>query len=150
MRIFVINGPNLNRLGKREPHIYGRTTLPELEAGLVALGAEMGVEVTCFQSNMEGELVEAIQRAGEIAEGIILNAGAYTHTSVAVRDAVLCCGIPVVEVHLSNPLAREPFRHVSLLSDVCAGSIAGFGVDSYGLALQWFAREPKRPGEEIA
>jgi 3-dehydroquinate dehydratase II len=140
MKLLVINGPNLNRLGKREPEIYGRRTLRELETSLTELGDRMGVEITWFQSNMEGQIVEAIQRAGEEAQGIILNAGAYTHTSVAIRDAVLCCGVPTVEVHLSNPMAREPFRHVSLLSDVCAGSISGFGEASYSMALWWFAQ----------
>lgn len=140
MKVFVINGPNLNILGKREPQIYGGRTLAQIEESLRTLGKELGVEVSCLQSNMEGELVGALQRAGEITDGVILNAGAYTHTSVAIRDAVLCCGVPVVEVHLSNPQAREEFRHVSLLSDVCAGSICGFGEESYVLALLWFAR----------
>jgi 3-dehydroquinate dehydratase-2 len=144
MKVSVINGPNLNMLGKREPGIYGSRTLAQIEDSLKTLGKELGVEVSCFQSNIEGTLVDAIQGAGEDTDGIILNAGAYTHTSVAVRDAVLCCGVPVVEVHLSKPQAREAFRQVSLLSDVCAGCISGFGEESYALALLWFARQMTR------
>jgi 3-dehydroquinate dehydratase-2 len=143
MKVLIINGPNLNMLGKREPEIYGSKTLADIENSMRTLGEELGVAVTCYQSNGEGELVDALQRAGETVDGVIFNAGGYTHTSVALRDAVLCCGVPVVEVHLSNPQAREPFRQVSFLSDVCAGSIAGFGEDSYTLALHWFARQGK-------
>jgi 3-dehydroquinate dehydratase-2 len=127
-------------LGKREPELYGHRVLADIEESLKQLGKELGLEVSCFQSNMEGELVDALQQAGEDAQGVILNAGAYTHTSVAVRDAVSAISIPVVEVHLTNPSAREEFRRISLLADVCAGSIAGFGEDSYVLALLWFAR----------
>jgi 3-dehydroquinate dehydratase-2 len=143
MKIMVINGPNLNLLGQREPAVYGSRTLKEIEESLRKLGAESGVDVACFQSNIEGELVEALQRAGPTDDGVILNAGAYTHTSVAVRDAVSAIRIPVVEVHLSNPQAREDFRRRSLLADVCAGSISGFGEESYALALVWFARRGK-------
>ncbi len=139
MKIVVINGPNLNMLGQREATHYGSLTLEEINGRLSELAAEMGLELSFFQSNHEGELVDALQAAGGEAGGVVLNAGAYTHTSVAVRDAVLCCGVPVVEVHLSNPAAREPFRHVSLLAGACAGSIAGFGWRSYALALNWFA-----------
>ena len=139
MKIVVMNGPNLNLLGQREPHIYGGRTLAQIEDSLKALGHELGVSVSCFQSNIEGELVDALQRAGTDSEGVILNAGAYTHTSVAVRDAVSAIKIPVVEVHLSNPQAREDFRKTSLLADVCAGSISGFGEQSYALALFWIA-----------
>jgi len=140
MKIFVINGPNLNLLGQREPELYGSKTLPEIEDDLVKLGSELGIEVTCFQSNHEGELVDILQDAGQSADGAILNAGAYTHTSVAVRDAVAAIGVPVLEVHLTNPYAREGFRRVSLLAGVCKGSICGFGRESYTLALIWFAR----------
>jgi 3-dehydroquinate dehydratase-2 len=140
MHIEIMNGPNLNMLGKREPELYGHRVLADIEESLKQLGKELGLEVSCFQSNMEGELVDALQQAGEDAQGVILNAGAYTHTSVAVRDAVSAISIPVVEVHLTNPSAREEFRRISLLADVCAGSIAGFGEDSYVLALLWFAR----------
>ena len=143
MKIMIINGPNLNLLGRREPNLYGRATLGEIEDSLRRLGKELGVEVECFQSNHEGELVDALQRAGETCGGVIINAGAYTHTSVALRDAAAAIGIPVVEVHLTNPQTREDFRRVSLLADVCAGSIAGFGALSYELAMWWFARREK-------
>ena len=142
MKIMVMNGPNLNMLGQREPGLYGNKTLPQIEESLTQLGREMNVDVVCFQSNIEGELVDALQKAGRECQGVILNAGAYTHTSVAVRDAVSAIKIPVVEVHLTNPAAREEFRRVSLLSDVAAGSIAGFGAQSYTLALLWFSRRP--------
>lgn len=140
MKIMVMNGPNLNMLGQREPGLYGNKTLPQIEESLRVLGKELNVEIVCFQSNIEGELVDALQQAGRECQGVILNAGAYTHTSVAVRDAVSAIPIPVVEVHLTNPAAREEFRRVSLLSDVVAGSIAGFGAASYTLALLWFSR----------
>ena len=140
MRILIVNGPNLNMLGKREPGIYGNITLKQLEEYLRDLASELGIEVGFFQSNHEGELVGVIQNAGQKADGVILNAGGYTHTSVAIRDAVLCCSVPVVEVHITNPRAREPFRHISLLADVCEGSVSGFGAASYGMALWWFAR----------
>ncbi|MEJ2718613.1 MAG: type II 3-dehydroquinate dehydratase [Deltaproteobacteria bacterium] len=143
MKIRVINGPNLNLLGQREPAVYGIRTLNEIEESLCTLGAELGVDVSFFQSNIEGELVEALQQAENLHDGVILNAAAYTHTSVAVRDAVSAISIPVVEVHLSNPQAREFFRRRSLLADVCAGSISGFGEESYALALLWFARQGK-------
>ncbi len=139
MKLFVINGPNLNMLGKREPELYGSKTLPEIENDIAALSAELGLETKCFQSNFEGEIVTLIQSAGAEAAGVILNAAAYTHTSVAIRDAVLCCPVPVIEVHLTNPHGRESFRRHSLLSDVCKGVIAGFGWRSYCLALVWFA-----------
>jgi 3-dehydroquinate dehydratase-2 len=141
MKIFVINGPNLNMLGKREPGIYGTTTLPMIEATLMELGKKSRMEVICLQSNIEGELVDMIQRAGIEGDGVILNAGAYTHTSIAIRDAVAAIEPPVVEVHLSNPHAREEFRRTSLLSGVCAGLISGFGANSYKLAMYWFIEE---------
>jgi 3-dehydroquinate dehydratase-2 len=140
MKIMVMNGPNLNLLGQREPGLYGNKTLPQIEESLRVLGRELNIEIVCFQSNIEGELVDALQQAGRECQGVILNAGAYTHTSVAVRDAVSAIRIPVVEVHLTNPAAREEFRRVSLLSDVAAGSIAGFGAESYTLGLLWFSR----------
>ncbi len=139
MKIVVLNGPNMNLLGQREPHIYGGRTLPQIEEALKALGKELGVSVSCFQSNMEGELVTALQRADTEADGVILNAAAYTHTSVAMRDAISAIKIPVVEVHLSNPQAREDFRKTSYIAAVCAGSISGFGEQSYALALLWLA-----------
>jgi 3-dehydroquinate dehydratase II len=143
MKIVVMNGPNLNMLGQREPGLYGSKTLPEIEESLKDLGRELGIDVGCFQSNHEGELVDALQAAGRDSDGVILNAGAYTHTSVAVRDAVSAIRVPVVEVHLTNPHAREEFRRTSLLAGACAGSIAGFGAESYILALLWLSRRAK-------
>ncbi len=140
MKIAVINGPNLNLLGRREPEIYGTETPARIEASLERLGRELGLELTFFQSNHEGELIDALHRADETADGVILNAGGYTHTSVALRDAAAAIGVPVVEVHLSNPQAREEFRRTSLLAGVSVGSIAGFGPESYALALIWFGR----------
>ena len=144
MKIQVINGPNLNLLGQREPAHYGSRTLAQIEESLVRLGNQLGIDVSFFQSNIEGELVDAIQRASLDCQGVILNAGGYTHTSVAVRDAVAAVTTPVIEVHLSNPQAREEFRQVSLLAGVCAGSISGFGEESYSLALLWFSRQSSR------
>jgi len=141
MKISVINGPNLNMLGQREPGIYGNQTLKDIEKQLQEFALENEMELDFFQSNIEGELVDAIQQAGNRCNGIIINAGAYTHTSVAVRDAIAAIRIPVVEVHLSNPHTREIFRHTSLIADVCRGSIAGFGSESYMLALFWFKRK---------
>ena len=138
MRILVVNGPNLNMLGKREPGLYGSQTLADIETALADQGRKYSIETTFFQSNIEGELVDALQRANDEADGVIINAGAYTHTSIAIRDAVASISIPVVEVHLTNIHAREDFRHKSLLSGVCAGMVAGFGADSYFLALHWF------------
>ena len=138
MRIVVVNGPNLNLLGKREPGLYGARALDEINESLKGLANDHGMELDCVQSNIEGELVNALQQAGRDADGVILNAAAYTHTSVAVRDAVAAIRIPVVEVHLTNTQAREDFRKTSLLADVCSGSIAGFGEQSYVLALLWF------------
>lgn len=143
MKISVINGPNLNLLGQREPKYYGSMTLGDIEGMLRRLGDELDVETAFFQSNIEGEIVDALQKAGTDSDGVILNGGAYTHTSVAIRDAVAAIGVPVVEVHLSNPHTREDFRKISLLSDVCVGTIAGFREESYALALIWFARRKK-------
>ena len=139
MKLFVINGPNLNMLGKREPRVYGTKTLPEIEKDLTEMARSLDIEIECFQSNIEGEIVSLIQAAGTKAQGVVLNAGAYTHTSIAIRDAVAACGVPVLEVHITNPHAREEFRRRSLLADVCRGVIAGFGWRSYCLALLWFA-----------
>lgn len=140
VKILVINGPNLALLGRREPEVYGRTTLAEIERTLRADARRLGVEVEFFQSDCEGELVQRIGTAEGRAEGIILNPGAYTHTSIALRDAIAAVGLPCVEVHLSNPAAREEFRHRSYTAGVCVGQISGFGADSYRLALEGLAR----------
>jgi 3-dehydroquinate dehydratase-2 len=139
MKILVLHGPNLNLLGTREPEVYGSMDLDEIDARLVEQGRELGVEVTCRQSNHEGALIDALQDAWVWADGVIFNPGGYTHTSVALRDAVAAIGIPVVEVHLSNVYAREEFRHKSLLSAVCKGKITGLGWRSYKLALTYLA-----------
>lgn len=134
-RILVLHGPNLNTLGRRDPALYGTRTLAEIDAAVVAAGLERGAEVECRQSNDEGELVGWLQDAAGKFDGLLLNAGAYTHTSVAIRDAVTACGVPAVEVHLSNVDAREPFRRVSLLADVVVGRVTGFRGASYTAAL---------------
>lgn len=134
-KILVVNGPNLNLLGLREPGIYGSATLDE---GMKALEAHFTqAEFTFFQSNIEGELVDVIQQYGFTADGIVLNAGAYTHTSVAIHDAIKAVRTPVVEVHLSNIYQREVFRHTSLITSACVGIIGGFGMDSYRLAVEY-------------
>ena len=136
MRILFLNGPNLNLLGQRQPEIYGRTTLADIEALLRKRARELGVEVEFRQTNEEGELVTWIQQAANQFQAIVLNAAAYTHTSVAVRDAILGTGIPAIEIHLSNIHAREEFRHKSLIAPVCRGQICGFGAYSYILGLE--------------
>ncbi len=141
MRLLVVHGPNLNLLGQREPGLYGSSSLEAINAGLQQQAAGLGVELACFQSNHEGALVDRIQQAGVQAggtacDGILINAAAYTHTSVAIRDALLAVALPFVEVHLSNTHAREPFRHRSLLADRALGIICGFGPTSYRLALE--------------
>jgi len=140
-RLLLLNGPNLNLLGTREPDIYGTDTLASIERDLTALARELGHELTALQSNAESALIEAIQRApADHVALIILNAGAYTHTSVGLRDALLAVRVPFIEVHLSNPQAREPFRHHSYLSDIALGHISGFGKASYELAVRAAAR----------
>lgn len=133
--ILVINGPNLNLLGTREPGLYGRDSLKSIEERLRTQGNELGVELSFFQSNHEGEIVDRIQAARGSVDFILINAGAFTHTSVAIRDALLGVEIPFIEIHLSNVYAREPFRHHSFLSDKAQGVIAGFGADGYSYAL---------------
>ena len=135
MNILVLHGPNLNLLGLREPAVYGRITLAEINTRLSALAEARGATLKIVQSNHEGVLIDEIHAAREQAAGILINPGGYTHTSVALRDAISAIGLPAVEVHLSNIHAREPFRHHSYLSAVCAGTIAGFGWRSYLLGL---------------
>lgn len=140
MRIAVLNGPNLNLLGVREPEVYGRTTLGEIEAATSAAAAALGVECVWTQTNHEGELVEAVQQLRGTVDGALVNAAAFTHTSLAVRDALLAAQVPFVEVHLSNIFAREPERRRSLLADLAVGIVSGFGADSYRLALDGLVR----------
>jgi len=140
VRIAVLNGPNLNLLGTREPDLYGRETLGEIEGAVREQATSLGVECVWTQTNHEGEMVEAIQGLRGRADGALINAAAFTHTSLAVRDAVLAVGVPFVEVHLSNIFAREPERRRSLLADLALGVVAGFGADSYRLGLDGLVR----------
>ena len=134
MRIQIINGPNTNLLGKREPSIYGSVTFEDYLTGLRETYKD--IEINYFQSNIEGEMIDCIQQTGFEADGIILNAGAYTHTSIALQDAIRSVTAPVIEVHISNVHSREAFRHVSMIACACKGVICGFGLDSYRLALE--------------
>lgn len=136
MKILILHGPNLNLLGTREPEVYGSMTLGDINHRLFELGKASGAELKCVQSNHEGALIDALHDARMWANGVVFNPGGYTHSSIALRDAVIACGIPVVEVHLSNVYAREEFRHSSMISAVCVGKIAGFGWRSYELALR--------------
>ena len=136
MRIAVLNGPNLNLLGTREPELYGRVTLAEVEAHLAELGRELGVEVQCAQRNGEGELVELVHSLRGRADGVVINAGAYSHTSLALRDALTGVSLPFVEVHVTNVHAREPERHHSMLASAAIGSVVGLGTHGYELALR--------------
>ncbi len=139
MKILILHGPNLNLLGTREPEVYGTMTLEDINTKLVELGKSQGMEITCLHSNHEGELIDALQDARTWANGVVFNPGGYTHTSIALRDAISAIQIPVIEVHLSNVYAREEFRHVSMISAVCTGKIVGLGWRSYTLGLQALA-----------
>ena len=137
MKILVLHGVNLNMFGKRDPAQYGTITLAEIDASVQALGGELGATVECFQTNVEGEMCERIHRAhSDGTQAVLINAGAWTHYSYAIRDALSILACPIVEVHMSNTPAREPFRHHSVIAEVAKGQIAGFGVDSYRLALR--------------
>ena len=143
-RILLVNGPNLNTLGSREPEIYGHETLADIEAACKKTAAGLGLELDCYQSNHEGELVTRIQDAAKAHQGVIINAGAYTHTSIAIMDALLTLKIPVIEVHMSNIFRREEFRHESYVSKAAKGVICGFGSHSYHLGLSAMAQLVKK------
>ena len=134
-KVLILNGPNLNLLGKREPGVYGRDSYEAVCGRIAARARELGMEPSFFQSNSEGALIDALHQAMDVYDGVVLNAGAYTHYSYAIRDAIAAIRLPVVEVHLSNIHAREEFRHTSVIAPVCRGQIAGFGPASYTLAL---------------
>ena len=138
MKILVINGPNLNLLGSRAPQTYGRDTLGNIIAELEEAGKKIGIDVDAFQTNHEGKIIDKLHEARGLYDGVIINPGAYTHYSYAIRDAIEAIGIPVVEVHLSNIYSREDFRHTSVISPVCRGTVAGFGKKGYFLALESF------------
>ncbi len=135
MKILIINGVNMNMLGIREPEKYGSMTLQDLEKELYAYSFELGIDIETYQSNHEGEIVEKIHSAKDIYDGIVINAGAYTHTSIAIRDAIASVGLPTVEIHMTNIYKREDFRHNSFIAPVCIGQISGFGNNSYKLGL---------------
>ncbi len=139
-KILIINGPNLNLLGTREPEIYGKTTLKDIETQLQTRAEKLNVEIECFQSNHEGEIVDKIHSAKNNFDAIIINPAAYTHTSVAIRDAFASVDIPTIEVHISNVYSREEFRHNSLIAPVVVGQIAGLGIQGYLLALEYFSK----------
>jgi len=140
MRILLLNGPNLNTLGSREPEIYGSATLADIQRAVTDRAAGLGADVRAFQANSEGDLIDWLQREAGTADALIINAGAYTHTSLALRDAVAACDLPVIEVHLSNVWKREEFRHESLLSPLASGVIVGLGAQGYVLAVDALGR----------
>ena len=144
MDLLLINGPNLNLVGRREPAIYGSQTLEDIQDELLTLASDLNAKLKFFQSNSEGEMIDCIQNSAGSVDGILINAGAYTHTSIALRDALLGVAIPYVEIHLSNIYAREEFRHKSFLSDKALGLVCGFGVNSYQLALKGIVSYLKR------
>jgi len=146
VKVTVLNGPNLNLLGKREPEIYGRATLAEIEAACRERGAQLGIELVWHQTNHEGEFVGHVQALSDGADGALVNAAAFTHTSIAVRDALLAVRVPFVEVHLSNIFAREPERRHSLIADLAVGIVSGFGPDSYLLGLEALVRHLRGRG----
>jgi len=145
VKLLILNGPNLNRIGKREPEIYGYETLEDVEAKLLTLASEHDMDLAFLQSNIEGELIDRIHEAADDGtDGIIFNPGAFTHYSIALRDAVASMNVPVIEVHISNVHSRESFRHTSVIAPVCLGQLTGFGTDGYALALQAFVLRGKR------
>lgn len=148
-RILILNGPNLNLLGTREPGIYGSETLADIEASCRGLGEELGVEIAAFQSNNEGEIVSKLQEAGRNGVGVVLNAGAYSHTSIAIPDAISASGARVIELHISNIYARETFRHHSHISAVASGVICGLGTNGYLLAIRALADQMNRDGTKV-
>ncbi len=143
MKILILHGPNLNLLGTREPEVYGSMTLNDINQKMIDLGKELGAEVICLQSNHEGALIDALHDARTWASGVIFNPGGFTHTSIALRDAISAIVIPVIEVHLSNVYAREEFRHTSFISAVCKGKVTGFGWRSYELGLRGLVGQVK-------
>lgn len=147
-RILIVNGPNLNLLGQREPHLYGDTTLDELNGRLTDLAKELKLEIAFFQSNTEGALIDFIQKESQSADGLIINPGAFTHYSIALRDAINGVGIDAIEVHISNIYAREEFRHKSVIAPVCLGQITGLGHYAYALAISFFADHTSEENDE--
>jgi len=148
MRIAVIHGPNLRLLGRREPHVYGSTTLEEINAALHSLAKELGVELELFQSNHEGEILDFLEGVQPRVQGVLINPGGLTHTSVSLRDGLAGIGLPVVEIHLSNPAAREAFRHRSFVAPIALGTVAGFGENSYLLGLRGLMAHLANPTKE--